>query len=71
MTTRLRIDRLGAQGDGVADTEAGAVYVPFALPGELATVAVGGDRGTLIAVVEPSAARVEPACRHFGECGGC
>ncbi|MEP1515606.1 MAG: TRAM domain-containing protein, partial [Nitratireductor sp.] len=37
MTTRLRIDRLGAQGDGVADTEAGAVYVPFALPGELAT----------------------------------
>ncbi|MEQ8298319.1 MAG: class I SAM-dependent RNA methyltransferase [Nitratireductor sp.] len=71
MTTRLRIDRLGAQGDGVADTEAGAVYVPFALPGELATVAVEGDRGTLIAVVEPSAARVEPACRHFGECGGC
>ncbi|WP_127596420.1 class I SAM-dependent RNA methyltransferase [Nitratireductor alexandrii] len=71
MTTRLRIDRLGAQGDGVADTEAGAVYVPFALPGELATVAVEADRGTLIAVVEPSAARVEPACRHFGECGGC
>ena len=34
MTERLRIDRLAARGDGVADTPAGAVYVPYTLPGE-------------------------------------
>ena len=30
----LRIIRLGAQGDGVADTPDGPVHVPQALPGE-------------------------------------
>jgi 23S rRNA (uracil1939-C5)-methyltransferase len=71
MTTRLTIARLGAQGDGIADTETGPVYVPFALPGETVTAAREKDRATLIAVLEPSPQRVEPPCRHFGECGGC
>ncbi|MGE3366128.1 MAG: class I SAM-dependent RNA methyltransferase [Rhizobiaceae bacterium] len=71
MTTRLTIARLGAQGDGVVDTDTGPVYVPFALPGETVTAAREKDRGTLIAVLEPSPQRVEPPCRHFGECGGC
>lgn len=35
----LIIDRLGARGDGIADTPDGPVYVPYALPGE--TVRVG------------------------------
>ena len=34
MSTRFDIARLGAQGDGVAETERGPVFVPFALPGE-------------------------------------
>lgn len=71
MTTRLTIARLGAQGDGIADTETGPVYVPFGLPGETVTAAREKDRATLIAVLEPSPRRIEPACRHFGECGGC
>ena len=33
MSTRFIITRLGAQGDGIADTETGPVYIPFALPG--------------------------------------
>lgn len=68
---RLVIDRLGAQGDGIAAGERGPVYVPFALPGEVVNAAVEKERGTLLAVLEPSPARVEPPCRHFGECGGC
>lgn len=71
MSARLKIDRLGAVGDGIANTERGAVYVPFALPGEEVNVALEKDRGTLIAVLEPSPARIEPSCRHFTECGGC
>lgn len=68
---QLTIDRLGAQGDGIANTPRGPVYVPFALPGEVVNAAVEKDRGTLIAVLEPSPDRIEPVCRHFGECGGC
>lgn len=71
MTGVLTIDRLGAQGDGVADTQAGPVFVPFALPGERVNVATGGKKADLVAVLDPSPQRVEPACRHFGECGGC
>lgn len=34
----LTIDRLGARGDGIADTPDGPVYVPYALPGEVVRV---------------------------------
>lgn len=71
MTVRLRIDSLGSHGDGVARTERGQVFVPFTLPGEVVNAAVERERGTLMAVVEPSPLRVEPPCRHFGTCGGC
>lgn len=71
MTSVLTIARLGAQGDGVADTAAGPVFVPFALPGERVNAAIGAKRADLVAVLEPSPLRIEPACRHFGTCGGC
>ena len=29
------------------------------------------DDGELLEVIEPSAARVAPKCKHFGTCGGC
>ncbi|MEP9397078.1 class I SAM-dependent RNA methyltransferase [Mesorhizobium sp. KR2-14] len=71
MSTRFQIARLGAQGDGVADTPEGPLFIPFALPGETVTAAREKDRGTLMAVLEESPLRVEPPCRHFTECGGC
>ncbi|PSJ61443.1 class I SAM-dependent RNA methyltransferase [Pseudaminobacter soli (ex Li et al. 2025)] len=71
MSTRFQISRLGAQGDGVADTPEGPLFIPFTLPGETVTAAREKDRGTLMAVLEASKLRVEPACRHFTECGGC
>ncbi|MBX3532488.1 MAG: class I SAM-dependent RNA methyltransferase [Rhizobiaceae bacterium] len=67
----VTIDRLGAQGDGVADTSAGPLFVPFALPGERVNVARSKDRGEIVALLESSPQRIEPACRHFGDCGGC
>lgn len=71
MNSRFTISRLGAQGDGIAQTETGPVFIPFALPGETVTAARQKDHATLIALLEPSPERVAPACRHFGECGGC
>lgn len=70
-TVALQIARLGAQGDGVADTSSGPVYVPYVLPGEAVQADVRGERGRLIAVLNPSPERVAPLCRHFTHCGGC
>jgi len=71
MSIRLTVDRLGAQGDGVVDMPRGPVFVPFALPGEVVNAAVVKDRGTVMALLETSPLRVDAACRHFTECGGC
>lgn len=71
MTERLQIEKLGAQGDGVAQTARGPVYVPFALPGETVTVEMKGQRARLISVEEASSLRVPPRSPHFGTCGGC
>jgi 23S rRNA (uracil1939-C5)-methyltransferase len=68
---RVVIDRLGGGGDGVADTEAGALFVPFALPGETALIEREGRRAKLIGVEAPSPERREPFCPYFGSCGGC
>ncbi len=67
----LRISRLGAQGDGIADVDGKSIFVPFSLPGELVAADVEADRTRLLRVIEPSAERIAPVCRHFGTCGGC
>ena len=73
MELEVRIARLGAQGDGVADGPDGPLFVPFALAGERVRVEAepGSDRAGLIDVIEPSPDRVAPVCPHFGVCGGC
>lgn len=70
MAEEFRIERLGARGDGI--TADGAVYVPFALPGErvLADLEIG-DRARSAKVLEPSPDRIAPSCPHFKRCGGC
>jgi 23S rRNA (uracil1939-C5)-methyltransferase len=71
---RLRIDRIGHRGDGVADGADGPIYVPGTLPGENVEVErVTGhpDRRQLLHVEAASAERIAPICPHFGVCGGC
>ncbi len=53
-----------------------AIFVPFAIPGETVRARVPDDkrgfaRAELLEVIEPSADRVAPRCRHFGICGVC
>lgn len=68
---RLRIDRLGAQGDGVVDGPDHPVFIPMSLEGELVEADVDGQRGRLVSVIEAVDDRIEPVCQHFGRCGGC
>jgi 23S rRNA (uracil1939-C5)-methyltransferase len=68
---RVRIERLGARGDGVAHGPDGAVYVPYALPGETVAVEGEGTRARLVAVERAAPGRVEPFCPYFHACGGC
>jgi tRNA/tmRNA/rRNA uracil-C5-methylase (TrmA/RlmC/RlmD family) len=63
-------------GEGVARVEDFVVFVPFVLAGEeveaeVTEVKKRFARARLVRVVSPSPERVPPACRYFGECGGC
>ena len=74
MTEKLVITRLGSHGEGIAEAAAGAVYVPYALPGETVEVEPWpghADRRRLNRVAAASTARTTPICPHFGACGGC
>jgi 23S rRNA (uracil1939-C5)-methyltransferase len=73
---RLRVEKLVAGGEGLAFLEGKAVFVPFALPGELVLATIGSikrdySQASLIEVLEPSRHRVEPPCPIYRECGGC
>ncbi|GGF41765.1 RNA methyltransferase [Aliidongia dinghuensis] len=67
----LVIDKLGSEGVGVARLDGRPVLVPGSLPGEQVRVRVMGGAADLLDVIAPSPSRIEPACRHFGTCGGC
>jgi 23S rRNA (uracil1939-C5)-methyltransferase len=71
MTIITTITALGHKGEGLAEVEGRRVFVPLALTGERVEIAVEGERGTLVSVLEPSPERGEPFCAHFGRCGGC
>ncbi len=72
----LRIDDLAHDGRGVGRRDGKAWFVAGGLPGERvrARRTAGHrqfDEAQAIEVIEPSPARVAPACPHFGVCGGC
>ena len=74
MVEKLVITRLGSHGEGIVDSAAGPIYVPYALPGETAEVEPWpghADRRRLNRVTAASPARTAPICPHFGACGGC
>jgi 23S rRNA (uracil1939-C5)-methyltransferase len=71
---QIAIARIGHRGDGIAETPAGPIYVPYTLPGETVEVEPWPghpDRRHLVRVDAASAERIAPICPHFGICGGC
>lgn len=72
----VRIERIGADGDGVVELSPGkSLFLACTLPGELVQPGPAVKRGDGFAaeadIIEPSPDRVVPPCPHFGPCGGC
>jgi 23S rRNA (uracil1939-C5)-methyltransferase len=72
----VAVERLGAQGDGIAQYDGAPVFLPFTVPGDRVRARLGAARGAGRAgrVVERLASgpgRIDPPCLHFGRCGGC
>lgn len=72
----VRIESVSQDGRGVARRDGKVIFVRGALAGEC--VELGRirhrrhyDEAGVEHILEPSAARVEPRCAHFGVCGGC
>jgi len=79
-TVEVTVDKLGAQGDGVASVEVlgrvQTLFIAGALPGERVRAETVSKRGdglvaNLLEIIEPSAERIEPGCEHYERCGGC
>ncbi|MBE1285998.1 MAG: class I SAM-dependent RNA methyltransferase [Rhodobacteraceae bacterium] len=68
MRVSVDIDRLGLQGDGIAE---GPLFAPRTLPGETVSGVVDGTQLTDIRIETPSEHRVQAPCRHYKACGGC
>jgi len=71
MSQLLEILRVGGQGDGIAQTPAGPVFVPLSLPGETVRAEVKDGRAESVEIVTASPDRIAPVSPHYGDCGGC
>src|SRR5215212_10244183 len=72
----VTIERILPGGVGLAHAEGRTVFVALSAPGDVARVRVESVKGRLafasiVEVLQPSPARVEPPCPYFGRCGGC
>jgi 23S rRNA (uracil1939-C5)-methyltransferase len=72
----VEISRIGGRGDGLAEWQGHQLYIPQTLVGDRLMVKFGAHRGdgwegVPVTLLAEGAGRVEPACPHFGSCGGC
>ena len=72
----VKIERLGANGEGVAIYNGVVIFVPFALVGDEVLVHIINDKnkfliGKIVEIKKSSEKRVEAVCPYFTKCGGC
>jgi 23S rRNA (uracil1939-C5)-methyltransferase len=73
---QVTITDVAAEGKAIAHVNGMALFVPFAVPGDVVDVQVSKRRssfmeGYITRIVSPSPQRVAPFCEHYGACGGC
>jgi len=72
----LDVERLAFGGKGVARRQGFVIFVEGAVPGDRVRARITRARRSyaearVVELLNPSAERIEPACPHFGVCGGC
>ncbi|MDR1416892.1 MAG: 23S rRNA (uracil(1939)-C(5))-methyltransferase RlmD [Prevotellaceae bacterium] len=73
---QVTITGVASEGKAIARVDGMALFVPFAVPGDVVDVQVSKRRssfmeGYVTRLVLPSPQRVAPFCEHYGVCGGC
>lgn len=73
---KVEIEKVAAEGKSIARVEEKALFVPFAVPGDIVDVQVTKSRssfmeGKVTHFHRYSDIRVNPKCKHFSTCGGC
>lgn len=73
---RVEISDVASEGKAIAKVDEMAVFVPYAIPGDIVDVQVTKKRrrfmeGRVTKFHKYSEDRVEALCEHFGTCGGC
>lgn len=71
MTQRVTIERIGAKGDGVAETDKGPLFIPRGIPGDVFRIDPDAAIDEIFHLETPSPHRVKAFCSLFGQCGGC
>jgi len=72
----VAFEQMGPDGAALGRVGGRVLAVPYAAPGEEATVEIletgrGSARGRVVALRRPGEGVVAPLCPHFGQCGGC
>ena len=72
----LEITDIAAEGKSLGKYNDVVVFVPHTVPGDVVDVQINNKRrrfmeGYVVNYVRRSPLRVEPFCKHYGECGGC
>lgn len=72
----ILITDVAAEGKAIARVDGMAVFVPFAVPGDVVDIQLTRKKnsfaeGRVVRFEKYSENRTEPFCRHFGVCGGC
>jgi 23S rRNA (uracil1939-C5)-methyltransferase len=72
----VRVERIGAAGDGIARWRGQPVYLPFTVAGDRLRAVLGrrrggGYEGRVVELLAKGEGRRDAPCRHFGRCGGC
>ena len=70
------IDDVAVEGNAIGRVDGKIIFVPHAIPGDVVNIQLTKSRekyaeGYVTEIVTPSPDRLEPFCKHYGNCGGC
>ena len=72
----IEITDISTEGKGIGRVNNVVCFIDFAIPGDIVDIQITKKKsnyreGKVIQYQKFSEKRTEPACKHFGVCGGC